>query len=218
MYSYAGKILRVNLSTGETATEPLTETIVKQYIGGVSLGLRLLVDNSQVGVDAFDPQNPLVFVTGPLTGTLGPAAGNGYVVVSKSPATGAAIAAVGHSFLGAELKRAGYDALIITGKASKLSTLWIDDDKTQLINAEHLENATATKTQKVLREELSDFYIRISCIGEAGEKLCRFASIVDDELCVFGRGGLGAVMGSKSLKAIAVREPKMFTLPTWRLC
>jgi aldehyde:ferredoxin oxidoreductase len=205
MNAYARKILHVNLTTGQTQTRPLTDELAKEYLGGVGLGLHLLTETSVPQIAALDAQNPLVFALGPLTGTLGPTAGSGYAVVSKSPATGNAAQATDHSFFGPELKRAGYDAIVITGKAAKLSTLWIDDDKIQLIPAEQLKNASASQTQKAVRDELGDFYIRVLSIGQAGEKLCRFAAIVNDELCSFGRGGFGAVMGSKNLKAVAVR-------------
>ena len=205
MYSYAGKILRVDLTSGKISTEPLTEEIAKQYIGGIGLGIRLLADNSKPGVDAFSPDNPLIYATGPLSGTMGPTAGNGYAVVSKSPATGGVGEAKAHGFFGPDLKRAGYDAVIISGKADKLSYLWIDDDKVQIMPAEHLAGKTTNETDKAIREELGDFYIRVSAIGEAGEKLCRFAAIINDEFRAIGRTGMGGVMGSKNLKAVAVR-------------
>ena len=117
MYAYAGKILRVNLTTGEIKTEPLSEELAKQYIGGIGLGIKLLMDNSKPGTDAYDPDNPLIYMTGPLSGTMGPTGGNSYAVVSKSPATGCVGNAEAHGFFGPDLKRAGYDAVIITGKA-----------------------------------------------------------------------------------------------------
>ena len=205
MFAYAGKILRVNLTTGKVSTEPLSEEIAKNYVGGIGLGIRLLMDNSKAGTDAFDPDNPLIFTTGPLSGTMGPTAGNGYAVVSKSPATGGVGEAKAHGFFGPDLKRAGYDAVIITGKAPKLSYLWIDDDKVEIRNGEHLKNETVYNTDVKIREELGDFYIRVSAIGEAGEKLCRFAAIINDEFRAIGRTGMGGVMGSKNLKAVAVR-------------
>ena len=104
MFAYAGKILRVNLTTGEVKTEPLTEEMAKQYIGGIGLGIRLLMDNSKPGTDAFDPDNPLIYCTGPLSGTMGPTAGNGYAVVSKSPATGGVGEGKAHGFFGPDLK------------------------------------------------------------------------------------------------------------------
>jgi aldehyde:ferredoxin oxidoreductase len=205
MFAYAGKILRVNLTTGKVSTEPLKEEMAKNYVGGIGLGIRLLMDNSKAGTDAFDPDNPLIFVAGPLSGTMGPTAGNGYAVVSKSPATGGVGEAKAHGFFGPDLKRAGYDAVIITGKAEKLSYLWIDDDKVEIKDAEFLTHQTVYETDVKIREELGDYYIRVSAIGEAGEKLCRFAAIINDEFRAIGRTGMGAVMGSKNLKAVAVR-------------
>jgi aldehyde:ferredoxin oxidoreductase len=205
VFAYAGKILHVNLTTGETKTEPLSEELAKQYIGGIGLGIRLLMDNSKQGTDAYDPDNPLIYCAGPLSGTMGPTAGNGYAVVSKSPATGGVGEGKAHGFFGPDLKRAGYDAVIITGKAPKLSYLWIDDDKVEIRDAEYLKWATVNDTDNKIRDELGDFYIRVSAIGEAGEKLCRFAAIINDEFRAIGRSGMGAVMGSKNLKAVAVR-------------
>jgi aldehyde:ferredoxin oxidoreductase len=205
LFSYAGKILRVNLTTGETKTTPLSEEMAKQYIGGIGLGIRLLMDNSKPGTDPFDPDNPLIYSAGPLSGTMGPTAGNGYAVVSKSPATRGVGEGKAHGFFGPDLKRAGYDAVIITGKAPKLSYLWIDDDKVEIRNAEYLKYATPYEADLKIRDELGDFYIRVSAIGEAGEKLCRFAAIINDEFRAIGRSGMGGVMGSKNLKAVAVR-------------
>ncbi|MCW4017300.1 MAG: aldehyde ferredoxin oxidoreductase family protein [Candidatus Bathyarchaeota archaeon] len=205
MYAYAGKILRVNLTTGEIKTEPLTEKLAKDYIGGVGLGIKLLMDNSKPGTDAYDPDNPLIYMTGPLSGTMGPTGGNSYAVVSKSPATGGIGNGESHGFFGPDFKRAGYDVIIITGNAPKLSYLWVDDDKVQIMNAEHMKNFSVYHTDQTIREELGDFYIRVSAIGEAGEKLCRFAAIINDEFRAIGRSGMGGVMGSKNLKAVAVR-------------
>jgi len=208
MFAYAGKILRVNLTTRKISTEPLSEKMARDYIGGIGLGIRLLMDNSRPGADAFDPDNPIIFLTGPLSGTLGPTGGNSYAVVSKSPATGCIGNAEAHGFFGPDLKRAGYDAVIITGKADKLSYLWIDDDKVEIRDGEFLKYETVYHTDVKIREELGDYYIRVSAIGEAGEKLCRFAAIINDEFRAIGRAGMGAVMGSKNLKAVAVRGTK----------
>ncbi len=205
MFSYAGKILRVDLTTGKVSTEPLTENMAKSYIGGIGLGIRLLFDNSTPGTDPYDPDNPLIYLTGPLSGTMGPTGGNSYAVVSKSPATGCIGNAEAHGFFGPDLKRAGYDAVIIKGKAPKLSYLWIDDDKVEIRDAENLKGETVGRTDMKIGEELGDFYIRVSAIGEAGEKLCRFAAIINDEFRAIGRAGMGGVMGSKNLKAVAVR-------------
>ena len=205
MLGYAGRILHVDLTTGKIETKPLKEELAKKYIGGIGLGFRLLMDNSKPGTDPFDSGNPLIFVTGPLSGTMGPTAGNGYAVVSKSPATGGVAESKAHGFFGPELKRAGYDAVIFTGKAEKLVYAWIDDDSVQLLDAQHLKGKSPYETDVAIREDLGDHYIRVSAIGEAGEKLARFASIINDEFRAIGRTGMGAVMGSKNLKAVAVR-------------
>mgnify|MGYP000321250388 CR=1 FL=1 len=166
---------------------------------------RQFLDNSKAGIDPFDPANPIVFVTGPLTGTMAPSAGNSYAVVSKSPLTGGISESKAHGFFGAELKRAGYDAVIFTGKSEKLVYAWIDDDSIQLMDAEYLKGKSPHETELTIREDLGDFYIRVSAIGEAGEKLVRIASIINDEFRAIGRTGMGAVMGSKNLKAVAAR-------------
>ena len=203
--SYVKRILHVDLSTGKTEIEPLKEELAKKYIGGIGLGMRLFLDNSKAGVDPFSPENPIVFVTGPLSGTMAPSAGNSYAVVSKSPATEGIAESKAHGFFGAELKRAGYDAVIFKGKAAKPVYVWIDDDSVQLLNAEHLKGKSPQETEEAIRQELGDHYIRVSAIGEAGEKLARVASIINDEFRAIGRTGMGAVMGAKNLKAVAVR-------------
>ncbi len=203
--SYAGRILHVDLSTGKTETEPLKEELAKKYIGGIGLGMRLFLDNSKPGTDPFSPDNPIIFVTGPLSGTMAASAGNSYAVVSKSPQTGGIAESKSHGFFGAELKRAGYDAVIFTGKAEKPIYAWIDDDSIQLMDAQQLKGKPPHETELAIREELGDFYIRICAIGEAGENLVRTACALNDEFRAIGRTGMGAVMGSKNLKAVAVR-------------
>ncbi|TET56178.1 aldehyde ferredoxin oxidoreductase [Candidatus Bathyarchaeota archaeon] len=208
MLAYTGRILHINLSTGKVETEPLKEEWAKEYIGGIGLGIRLLMKYSKPDTDPFSPDNPLIFVTGPLTGTMGPTAGNGYAVVSKSPSTGGVAESKAHGFFGPELKRAGYDAVIFTGKSEKLVYAWIDDDSVHLLDAQQLQGKSPYETDEAIREELGDHYIRVSAIGEAGEKLVRFAAIINDEFRAIGRTGMGAVMGSKNLKAVAVRGTK----------
>jgi aldehyde:ferredoxin oxidoreductase len=203
--SYTKRILHVDLSTGKTEVEPLKEEMAKNYIGGIGLGLRLFLDNSKPGVDAFSPENPLVFVTGPLSGTMAASAGNGCALVSKSPLTDGIAESKSHGFFGAELKRTGYDAVIFTGKSEKFVYAWIDDDSIQLMDATYLKGKPPHETEIAIREELGDFYVRVAAIGEAGEKLVRTACPINDEFRAFGRTGLGAVMGSKNLKAVAVR-------------
>jgi aldehyde:ferredoxin oxidoreductase len=205
LHGYAGRILHVDLTTGETHTEKLTTEYAKKYIGGIGLGMRLWLDNSQPNLDPLTPQNPLVLALGPVSGTMFPTGGNGHAFVAKSPETFAIGEAVAHGTFGAELKRAGYDAVIITGKAEKPTYLWIDDDSTQLLDATHLMGKSPAQTEETIKTELGDYYIRIAAIGIAGEKLTRIASIINEKTRAAGRTGLGAVMGSKNLKAIAVR-------------
>jgi len=206
--SYTKRILHVDLSTGKTEIEPLKDELAKKYIGGIGLGMRLLLDLSKPGIDAFSPENPLILATGPLAGTMGPTAGNGYAFISKSPLSGGVGESKSHGFFGAELKRAGYDAVIFKGKAEKPVYVWIDDDSVQLMDAKHLWGKSPEETEKTVREELKDYYIRVAAIGPAGEKLVRIACIINDGTRAAGRCGLGAVMGSKNLKAIAVRGTK----------
>jgi aldehyde:ferredoxin oxidoreductase len=195
----------VDLNTGKTRVEPLKEDYAKKYIGGIGLGMRLWLANSKAGVDPFSPENPLVLAIGPISGTMFPTAGNGHAFVSKSPETFAIGEAVAHGTFGAEMKRAGYDAVILKGKSEKPVYLWIDDDSVQLLDASHLMGKSPSETEDAIKDELGDYYIRVASIGLAGEKLSRIACIINEKTRAAGRTGLGAVMGSKNLKAIAVR-------------
>ena len=205
MFGYAGRILRIDLSTSKTRVNTLTEEVAKKYIGGIGLGMHLLVENSNPGTEPFSPDNPLVLATGPLSGTMAPTAGNGHAFVSKSPSTNGVGEAKSHGFFGAELKRAGYDAVIFENKAEKSTYAWIDDDNVQLMDAKNLWGKSPQETEDMIRETLGDYYIRVASIGLAGEKLSRVACIMNDRTRAAGRTGMGAVMGSKNLKAIAVR-------------
>jgi len=205
---YAGRILHVDLSSGKIWTEPLKEELAKKYIGGIGLGMRLLLDHSQPGVDPFDPENPLVLATGPLSGSMVPTGGNGHAFVSKSPQTFAMGEAKSHGHFGTAMKRAGYDAIIFHGKSEKPVYLWVDDDAVQIMDAKHLWGKSTFETEDAIRNELKDYYIRVASIGPAGEKLVRIACIMNDRSRAAGRCGMGAVMGSKNLKAIAIRGSK----------
>ncbi len=208
MYGYAGRILHIDLSNGKTDIHPLSEEYAKRYIGGIGLGMRLLLDNSIVGTDPFSPDNPLILTTGPLGGTMAPTGGNGHAFVSKSPLTNGLGEAKSHGFFGTELKRAGYDAVIFKRASEKPIYVWIDDDSVQLMDAKHIWGKSPQEAEEIIREDLGDFYIRVAAIGVAGEKLARVACIMNDVTRAAGRTGLGAVMGSKNLKAIAVRGTK----------
>jgi len=212
LHGYAGRILHVDLTTGKTRVEPLNEEYAKKYIGGIGLGMRLWLGQSKPGVDPFSPENPLVLANGPISGTIWPTGGNGHAFVSKSPQSYGVGEAKSHGSFGTELKRAGYDAVIFKGKAEKLVYVWIDDDSVQLLDASHLMGKSPAETEDAIREELGDYYIRVAAIGPAGEKLVRIACIINDKTRAAGRTGLGAVMGSKNLKAIAVRGTRDITV------
>jgi len=205
LYGYAGRILHIDLATGKTHVEPLNEEYAKKYVGGIGLGIRLWLDYSKPGVDPFSPENPLVLTTGPISGTIWPTGGNGHAFVAKSPQSYGVGEAKSHGSFGTELKRAGYDTVIFKGKAEKPVYVWIDDDSVQLLDASHLMGKSPADTEDTIREELGDYYIRVAAIGTAGEKLVRIACIINDKTRAAGRTGMGAVMGSKNLKAIAVR-------------
>ncbi len=205
MHGYAGRILHVDLTTGKTHVEPLNMDYAKKYIGGIGLGMRLWLENSKPNLDPLTPENPLVLALGPISGTMFPTGGNGHAFVAKSPETFAIGEAVAHGTFGAELKRAGYDAIILAGKAEKPTYLWIDDDSVQLLDASHLMGKSPAQTEETIKTDLGDYYIRVAAIGIAGEKLSRIACIINEKTRAAGRTGLGAVMGSKNLKAIAVR-------------
>lgn len=212
MFGYAGRVLHVDLTTGKTSVEPLNEDYAKKYIGGIGLGIRMWLDYSKAGVDPFSPENPLVLATGPISGTMWPTGGNGHAFVSKSPQSYGVGEAKAHGSFGTELKRAGYDVVVIKGKAEKPVYMWIDDDSVQLLDASHLMGKSPSDTEDAIREELGDYYIRVASIGMSGEKLARMACIINDKTRAAGRTGLGAVMGSKNLKAIAVRGTRDITV------
>ena len=205
MHGYAGKILYIDLKTGKNQTEKLNMEYAKKYIGGIGLGMRLWLDNSKPNTDPLSPDNPLILTLGPTSGTMFPTGGNGHAFVAKSPETFAIGEAVAHGTFGAELKRAGYDAIILKGKAERLTYLWVDDDSVQLLDASHLMGKSPSETEETIKTELGDYYVRVAAIGTAGEKLTRIACIINEKTRAAGRTGLGAVMGSKNLKAIAVR-------------
>ena len=205
MLGYAGKILYIDLTTGKTRTEKLSEDDAKNYIGGIGLGMKLYLSNSKAGVNPLSSENPLVLALGPVSGTMFPTGGNGHAFISKSPETGGVGEAVSHGTFGAELKRAGYDAVILTGKAEKPVYLWIDDDAVQLLDASNVWGKSPFETEDAIKGEIGDYYVRVASIGLAGEKQSKIACIINEKTRAAGRTGLGAVMGSKNLKAIAVR-------------
>jgi aldehyde:ferredoxin oxidoreductase len=202
--SYNGKILRVDLTDGKLSVEEPNEAFYRKYIGGRGIALHYLLSEIPAGIDALDPQNLLVFASGVLTGTVLPGTGR-HGVAAKSPLTGALASGEAGGWWGAELKKAGFDAVVIRGCAEKPVYLWIKDGEVEIRDAGHLWGQNVAEAQDMIRSELGDEKIRISQIGPAGEKLVRYACILNNAGRAAGRSGLGAVMGSKNLKAIAVR-------------
>ncbi len=205
MFGYAGRVLHVDLATGKTNIEKIDNETAKKYVGGIGIGMKLWLANSKAGVDALSPENPLVLAVGPVSATMFPTGGNGHAFISKSPATGGVGEAVSHGTFGAEIKRAGYDGIVFTGKAEKPVYLWIDDESVQVFDAGNLWGKSPAETEDAIKDELGDYYIRVASIGLAGEKQSKIANIINEKTRAAGRTGLGAVMGSKNLKAIAVR-------------
>ena len=224
MYGWTGKLLRVNLSRGTWAVEPLNEQWCRDYIGGRGLAARYLFDEVDPRVDPLSEDNKLIFACGPLTGTPVPC-GARYMVVTKGYLTGAITTSNSGGHWGPELRFAGYDLLIIEGKAPKPSYLFIYDDHVEIRDAGSYWGATVSRTEDGLRRELGIPQLRVACIGPAGERLVRFACIVNDKHRAAGRSGVGAVMGSKNLKAIAVRgtggiriaDPQRFMQAVWAM-
>ena len=204
-YGWTGKILRVDLTEQKWSFEP-TEKYAERFIGGIGIGLKIFWDEVRSKVAAYDPENRLIFAPGPLAGTLAPASGR-FEIISKSPRSypKETVTRSGMGgFWGPELKFAGYDALVIQGKADRWVNLWIHDDQVEFREAGEYLGKDTYATQTMLRKEL-DPRARILCIGPAGEHLSRLAVILSETTFASGRSGFGAVMGSKNLKAIAVR-------------
>lgn len=202
-----GKMLLVDLTEGSVKEEPLQEELCRNFIGGHGLGVRILYERMKAGVAPLGAENWLGFVTGPLTGTSVPMSPR-FTVVSKSPLTGTWGEANAGGYFGPELKAAGYDAIFISGVSSMPIYLLIHEGGGELKNAEHLWGKDTVETSDAIQHELGDSKVRIACIGPAGEKLSLISSIVVDKWRIAGRMGMGAVMGSKRLKAIAVRGTK----------
>jgi len=200
---YCGKILRINLTKQTAKEEKLPLAVAKDFIGGAGFGIKYLFDEVDAGTDPLGPDNKLIFASGPFSGTTIPCASR-MAVTGKSPLTGAVGMALTGGYFPVELKYAGYDALIIEGKAENPTYVWIKDGKTQFRSAKKVWGMRTTDTQQIIKNELNDQNVRIACIGPAGENLSKLACIIN-ELRAVGRKGLGAVMGSKNLKAIAIR-------------
>ncbi len=201
---YNGRILRANLSDNSISVEATDELFCRKYLGGAGFVTYFLWKELRQGIDPLGSDNKLIFALGPLTGGSLPGGGRN-CVGAKSPLTGGIAKSEVGGFWGAELKRAGYDAIIVEGKAEKPVYLWIHDGEASIRDASHLWGRKTKETQQAIRAELGDNRIRVAVIGPAGENLVRYACIMNGLYDAAGRGGLGAVAGSKNLKAIGVR-------------
>jgi aldehyde:ferredoxin oxidoreductase len=201
---FTGKILRVNLNTEKISFETLEETFYRRYFGGRGLISYYLLKELEPRIDPLGPENKLIFACGPVTGA--PVSGSGRNSVgAKSPLTGAYGEAEAGGYWGAELKQAGFDAIIFEGKASSPVYLWINDQKVELRDASSLWGLEVRKCQETIRSELEDKRVKVAQIGPGGEKQVLYGCVINDLHHVAGRCGMGAVMGSKNLKAVAVK-------------
>ncbi|MGA1229090.1 MAG: aldehyde ferredoxin oxidoreductase family protein [Burkholderiaceae bacterium] len=205
--AWARKILRVNLTKGTVTNEPLNMAWAAQYLGSRGLASKYLSEEVDPKVDPLSAENKIIWATGPLTGTMASTGGR-YVVVTKGPLTGAIACSNSGGYWGAELKMAGWDMVIFEGKSPKPVYLSIEDDKVELRDAAHLWGKSVWETETLIKKDHQDPLTRISSIGLAGENQVLFAAVVNDLHRAAGRSGVGAVMGSKNLKAIAVRGTK----------
>lgn len=203
MYGYNGKILRIDLTNRNCTLEPLDEEKAKKFIGARGLGVKTLLEEIDPKIDPLSIENKLVIVTGPITGAPMPTSGR-YMVVTKAPLTGTIAISNSGGKWGTELKNAGYDMIIVQGKSEVPVYVNIEDDKIEIKEAEHLWGKTSLETTEILCNENNE-RAKVLCIGPAGEKLSLMAAIMNDIDRAAGRGGVGAVMGSKNLKAIVVK-------------
>ncbi|HUU89403.1 MAG TPA: aldehyde ferredoxin oxidoreductase N-terminal domain-containing protein, partial [Candidatus Glassbacteria bacterium] len=222
-FGFNNKILRINLENQKIQQEKKDERFYRKYFGGRGLISYFLLRELEPNINPLSPKNKLIFSSGPITGA--PVSGAGrHSVGAKSPLTGGYGESEAGGFWGTELKKAGYDAIIIEGRSEKPVYLWICDDTVEIRNASALWGKQILQTQEIIQKETKSQSTRIASIGPGGEKLVRFASIIHDLRHVSGRGGMGAVMGSKNLKAVAIKgtgnvkvaQPqKLKTLAMW---
>ena len=202
--SWTGKILRIDLSAGTCTSEPLNMQWANDYMGQRGLATKYLVEETDPTVDPFSPDNKMIFATGPLTGTIAPTSGR-WSVVCKGPLTGAIACSNSGGFFGAELKNAGWDMVIFEGKSASPVYLDMTNDQAELKDASDLWGKSVWETETALRERRGDPDVRVASIGLAGESGVLYAAVVNDMDRAAGRSGVGAVMGSKNLKAVVVR-------------
>ena len=209
MNAYMGKLLYIDLTSGKSSEINLNPDLAKHYVGGKGFGAKILYDMLPAGTDPLSPQNLLMFMPGPLTGTLAPAMRG--CVVTKSPLTGTFADSYFGGHFAQEIRYCGYDGIIITGAAAEPSYIFVDEDKVEIRSAQEIWGLETFDTVEVIREELGDDSVKTACIGPAGEKKVSFALINCEFNRHAGRAGTGAVMGSKNLKALVLRGSKTIT-------
>ena len=202
MHGFHGRLLHIDLTCGQISWRALEESRLRAFLGGIGLGTSLLYEFAPPGVDPYAPANPLIFTSAPLVGT-GLTTTAKFAVVTKSPLTGFIADSLSSSHFALELKRVGVDALVITGRASSMVYVLIENDRVEIRPADDLRGHSPSETESMICSQLSSRATRVAAIGQAGEKLVRFATISNEGRHA-GRGGVGAVMGSKHLKAIAL--------------
>jgi len=203
-YGWAGTILRVDLNHKRVRKQALSKELAENFVGGRGFNSKMLYDEVKPGTDPLGPENRLIFGTGPCTGTIVPCSGR-WTVTAKSPTTDAFGDANAGGHWGAELKWAGYDTIVFEGRAKEPLYLWIDDERVELRDAKHLWGLDVWEATDALKQETGDPNVAVATIGPAGERLSYPACVVSDYTRGAGKCGMGAVMGSKRLKAIAIR-------------
>ncbi|MFN2164659.1 MAG: aldehyde ferredoxin oxidoreductase family protein [Anaerolineae bacterium] len=211
MYGWHGRILRINLTNGEIREEAFGEEVARKYFGARGLAIKVLLEGMDPQADPLSPEALLIMATGPLTSTPTPT-GNRYLAIAKSPLTGALAYSNSGGVFPTMMKRSGYDLFVFEGKAEKPVYLYVDERRAELRDAAHLWGKDTHQTEDLIRAETSDDTY-VACIGPAGERLALIAAIINDKHRAAARSGVGAVMGSKNLKAVAVRgdlKPALF--------
>jgi len=204
MDGYAGTILYMDLSRNTVTKKPFPPELKRLYLGGRGIGVRLITDMVPADTDPLSEKSVIVFATGPLTGS-GVPLGARHQVVAKSPFNDTLCSSDSGAFFGHELKTAGFDAVVVSGRAKKPVYLWLSNGDAEIRDATPYWGMTVNETTRGIQKDLGDPHIRITCIGPAGERLSRIACVMSDQYRASGRGGLGAVMGAKNLKAVAAR-------------
>jgi aldehyde:ferredoxin oxidoreductase len=220
--AWTGNVLRVDLTSGKIASEPLNMEWARDYLGQRGLATKYLYEEIDPTIDALSPANKLIMTTGPLTGTMASTGGR-YSVVTKSPLTGAVACSNSGGFIGAEMKMAGWDMIIFEGKASSPVYLYLENERAELRSADDLWGKSVWEADEMLHARHQDPRLRIACVGRAAEAGCLYSAVVNDLHRAAGRSGVGTVMASKNLKAVAVRgtrgiatikDPKRFMQTT----